>query len=65
MLGSHLADDPKAAVTMDMPTIDRNDELYIALNVDRVRVLMNIEQLERLRAPSRLDGKATEHSDFF
>ena len=43
-----LADDPKAAVTMGMPTIDRNDELYIALNVDRVRVLMNSEKLERL-----------------
>ena len=48
LLGSHLADDPKAAVTMDMPTIDRNDELYIALNVDRVLVFMNSEQLERL-----------------
>ena len=48
MLGSHLADDPKVTVTMDMPTIDRNDELYIALNVDRVLVFMNSEQLERL-----------------
>ena len=43
-----LNNKPKAAVTMDMPTIDRNDELYIALNVDRVLVFMNSEQLERL-----------------